>query len=321
MSIHNFVKNENIHMLWDILNDEEMFKYLAPDIKRRVSQVFSSNIQAFYETNKNSNITLVELNKKYSILIINHIKQTYPRNKIKIHTEKQSKELITYEDLQNNKKTKFDNEFTKRQSEFNELLTIKEPSMPEFADKNTDQPIKEMDKIIKEMQMKRNYEIEQINQSNSTNETTKIDNWLKPQETSLKSEKLTIIEHPNLINEDNHTSSRFKHLNTLENITTPTKPDKKNVSWSNTNTTNTFNVSDDCDDNIFLKFKKNNLENVKREKIENIDNVDNITLEIQENIQSTQLSNILENRLLKLESDVSRVHYKLDQILEFLQNR
>ena len=70
-----------------------------------------------------------------------------------------------------------------------------------------------------------------------------------------------------------------------------------------------------------MKVEKNNLENVKREKIENIDNVDNITLEIQENIQSTQLSNILENRLLKLESDVSRVHYKLDQILEFLQNR
>lgn len=318
MSIHNFVKNENIHMLWDILNDEEIFKYLSPDIKRRVSQVFSSNIQAFYETNKNSNITLVELNKKYSILIINHIKQTYPRNKIKIHAEKQSKELITYEDLQNDKKTKFDNEFIKRQTEFNELLTIKEPSMPEFADKNTDQPIKEMDKIIKEMQMKRNYEIEQINQSNSTNETTNIDNWLKPHETSLKREKLSIIEHPNVINEDNHTSSRFKHLNTLENIT---KQDKKNVSWSNTNKTNTFNVSDEnvsdeCDDNIFLKFKRHNVENVEK-----IDNVDNITLEIQENIQTTPLSNILENRLLKLESDVSRVHYKLDQILELLQHR
>ena len=49
-------------------------------------------------------------------------------------------------------------------------------------------------KILKEMQTHRNYEVEQINRTYSN--TSKVDNWLKPQETSLKNEKFQKNNNP-----------------------------------------------------------------------------------------------------------------------------
>jgi hypothetical protein len=66
-----------------------------------------------------------------------------------------------------------------------------------------------MDKIIKEMTAKRNYEVEQINYNYNT-QIEKADSWLKPQETSIKSDKF--------VRKDNNTLEMDSQL-------------KKNVTW------------------------------------------------------------------------------------------
>jgi hypothetical protein len=307
-------------MLWDVVSDEEIFKFLTPDIQSKIYNLFIHNIKGFFEVEKTKNSSLVDVNKKYILLILNHIKQTYPYqpSKIKIHNEPPIKELITYEEIQNDRKSQFDKDFSKRQEEFEDFMAVKAPTVPEFADPvgKADKPIKEMDKILRDMQAQRNYEIEQINRSYNPNNNpnnpnnNEVDNWLKPQETSLKSEKFQgqeIKSQPEKNQNQNYSNSRFKFLNELDTDLSVTNP-KKNVSFSNTDQVNTFISEqlseDDEENNLFSQLKKVN----KKEE--------NISLIIRESKLNEE-----EDRLDKLERNMGNLNEKMDKILALLSNK
>jgi hypothetical protein len=298
MSLKQFTQQDNITMLWDVISDEEIFRFLTPDLQQKIHQLFINNIKGFFESEKTKTTTnsLVDLNKKYIILILNHIKKTYPYqpNKIKIHNDQIIKESITYEEIQNDRRTQFERDLIKRQSEFESSMTIKAPPVPEFAETQNDNPIKEMDKILKEMQSQRNYEVEQINRTYNT--SCQADNWLKPQETSLKNEKININEETPI---QQTTNRRFKFLNDLDKEISPTNTNnKKNVSFSNNNDIKTFNIEEEEeDDNIFSKLKK-------------LDNKENIKIEIED-----------QDRISKLERNFKTLNEKMDKILDILNNR
>jgi len=295
MSLKQFTHQDNIKMLWDVISDEDIFTFLTPDIQQKIYQLFINNIHGFFDSEKPKMNSLVDLNKKYILVILNHIKKNYPNqpNKIKIYNEPPSKESITYEEIQNDRRAQFEKDFTKKQEEFEDYMTIKPPPVPEFSDKYSDRPIKEMDKILKEMQAQRNYEVEQIN--NIYDNTTQVDNWLKPQETSLKNEKLGNTE---LLN-NNQTNSRFKFLNELASDTSEFSP-KKNVSFSNNDEVNTFFPEDDEDENIFSKLKKINNENQMKVEVSEINN---------------------EDRIVKLERNLRYLNEKMDKILDLLMKK
>jgi len=320
----SFNKKENIQMLWDVISDEEVFKFLSPDIQSKIYSLFINNIQGFFEVERTKpGNTLVEMNKKYILLILNHIRKTYPYqpSKIKIHNDPPLKELITYEEIQNDRKSQFDKDFTKKQEEFEDFMTLKTPPVPEFSDPvgKTDKPIKEMDKIIKDMLAQRNYEVELINKNynninNINNSDIQVDNWLKPQETSLKSEKFQgqeIKTQP----EQPENYSRFKFLNELGPDVLNANP-KKNVSFNNNDQINTFHsdpISEEEDIQLFSKFKKIN----KKDNKDNKDNKkeENISLQIQD-----QTSN-QEDRLAKLERNMTNLNEKMDRILALLSSK
>jgi len=230
MNIGNFLQKDNINMLWDVISDEDIFKFLTRDVQSKISQIFLNNINGFFETERIKTNNITDINKKYILLILNHIKKNYPHqmpNKIKILDEpiKNGKELITYEEIQNDRSTQFEKDLNRRQEEFTNAMTLKVPNVPEFSDNFADTPIKDMDKIIKEMTSKRNYEVDQINRNIQIN-SDKQDDWLKPQETSIKMEKFE------------------KNANTKKNnLVSP----KKNVTWEE---------DDEVEDNIFKKLKK-----------------------------------------------------------------
>ena len=298
MSIKQFVQQENINMIWEVISDEEIFKYLSRDIQGTIYNMFIGNLQGFFENERKKTTSLVDINKKYILLILNHIKKNYPiqPNKIKIHNEKPNRELITYEEISDDRKSQFERDFTRRQEEFEDTMTLKAPPVPEFADKKTDKPIKEMDKILKEMQAQRNYEVEQINRNYSN--TTETNNWLKPQETSLKNEKMG-----SNLNTNNNASeqpySRFKFLNNIEEQLSP--KEKKSVSFSDRNELNIFSeeLHDEEDTNIFSKLKKNKSK-------------ENIHIEFNE---------LSEDRIAKLERNVNNLMSKMDKIIQLLENK
>ena len=117
MSNSDFLQKGNISMLWDVISDEEIFKFLPRDLQLNVSQMFINNVNGFFEVERKKTNNLIEINKKYIILILNHIKNNFqkkPHNKIKILEDEPVKEIITYEEIHNERKSQFEKDLAKR---------------------------------------------------------------------------------------------------------------------------------------------------------------------------------------------------------------
>jgi len=94
MSIQIFLNEENLNMLWDLIVSEDIFKFLTKDNQKSVLKLFIENTKGFYETEKIKTTTLIDMNKKYILLILNHIKKNYHYNihsKIKINKDSEKK--------------------------------------------------------------------------------------------------------------------------------------------------------------------------------------------------------------------------------------
>lgn len=237
----HFLKKENINMIWEVIQDENIFKFLKKDIQLNILNVFKSNLNDFYSKEIHNSSNLIELNKKYVMLIISYIQtnfQQHKPNKIKIHNNidiGEQKELITYEEIQNDKKTQFELELHNLQEEFMNSMTVKAPSTPNFNDTLNDEPITEMEKMIKEITQQRNYDVEQINKIHSMSSIN--DNWLEPKETSNK-----------------HKETSNKHKETKKIVTWAQNELKKDeISYIEDNTLNISNNINDVYENKFDK--------------------------------------------------------------------
>jgi hypothetical protein len=254
-------------MIWDVISDEDIFKFLARVGQLKISEVFTSNLKGFYDNEILKNNTLIDMNKKYILLMLSFIKKNYPQKPSKITILEEvsptnEKNLITYEEIQNDRKSQFDKDLSRHQEEFANAMTLKVPPVPDFNDKVEENPITEMEKMIKEMTAQRNYEVEQINRG--FNSQPQNDNWLKPQETSIKNEKLQNNlkqEKPNT-NTNESANSKLKYLK-IENeeISFNTFEPKRSVTWGE-NATKEFEeneiINNDnlFEQNIFKKLKR-----------------------------------------------------------------
>ena len=291
MNINNFLDKENINTIWDVISDEDIFKFLSRDIQSKIAEIFMKNIKGFFEVEKIKTSNLIDMNKKYIILILNNIKTNYIQkvpNKIKILDEPPNKELITYEEIQNDKKSQFEKDLQQRQQDFENSINVKAPPVPEFSDNYSDEPIMEMEKMIQQITSKRNYDVEQINKTLNYDES-----WLKPQETSVKNEKYISKEEPQSMN------NRLKYL--TDHTSSSKLSPKKSVTWENDTCT-------DVEENIFKKLKKiQPAESVIDNININFDEIDN------NNYEST------EYKINVLQREVKFLHSKLDTIIELIK--
>ena len=305
MSINNFLTKENVNTLWEVISDEQIFKFLPRDIQENISNLFLNNIKGFFETERIKTKSLTDTNKKYVILILNYIKTTYPYkpNKIKILDEPQASELITYEEIQNDRKTHFEKNLQQRQEEFENTMNVKAPPVPEFSEKITEKPIAEMDKIIKEMTAKRNYEVEQFNRKYQT-DINQVNNWLKPQDTSVKSEKFdTQNKAETETAKTNQQNSKYKFLNIEDQNSVHSSP-KKTVSWEDMSKESEV---EEEEASIFKKLKKINKPNIVQDE-------SNIQITFDEDMNE----DIDTRRISNLENEMKILNSKMDTILELL---
>lgn len=284
MSSRQFIDETNIHTIWEVISDEDIFRFLNRDAQQNIYELFISNIQGFYENEKKTTKLLVDINKKYILLILNYIKQNYPfqPNKIKISGDALN-DSITYEEIHNDHKTQINKDYIRREEEFKDMMEIKPPPVPDFSYKEKDEPIKDMDKILREMQQKRNYDIEKINNLNDNNNDN--NDWVQPKKTSLKPE----------INEESQVMENFsktKFVNLDNNIDDSPKL-KKNVSFNDIEEVNTFDENEEV--NLFSKLKKinNNFSNIN----------DN------------------EERINMLEKEILVMNNKIDKIIHLLEDK
>jgi hypothetical protein len=171
---------------------------------------------------KNEKMDCLNLNK---IFITNYVGSLESQNTstiaapgqiVPVKQESQPEpQLITFEEIQNNKRTTFEKELKLKQRDFENSMVNAVPEIPNFKVGTIDKPISEMEDLIARTLAQRNYEIDQIhNQHMNPQEAEK---WLHPQETSVKAEKLPIRAAP----------PTSKQVNTIEE----NKTIDRHVSW------------------------------------------------------------------------------------------
>lgn len=267
-----FLNQENVQMLWELLLDS------LPNNQINISQVqtvFLNNVKQFGESEKH-NITpsnLVSANKHFLKNMVSLINRQSSNNI--------DNNNLTYlaKDIQAQRQNQFDLQMAQRKQEFDSLLTVKKPPVPNFADdidlaneKLSADSIKQM---INQTVSQRNYEL--ANESTNTN-NNKVNIFDKI--SSKPAFKQIKIDNQDLSN--NIINEAVIDLNNNEK--------KKQVSWSN-DLHNENNISF----NILDKLKKVNNDN------------DNDT------------NNISKEEFVSLNSKIDELTNKLNLILELLQ--
>ena len=335
--ITNFLNKENVKILWDVISDEDIIKNQSGEFKENIFNLFTSNIKGFYDVESKKATNLVELNKKYIMLVLNHSNKVIKNSisteikKIKISNETPNNvnELITYEEIQNDRRSQFDKDLNKRQEEFTNSMSLPVPPVPKFTDSLDDGPISEMEKAIQEITAQRNYDVEQINRNNnSLIANSNVDNWLKPQETSVKTDKLSQpIQNNNGNNNGNNNSIINNNGNKLKYIKIDNsdvdnsiyqnqvidlgnkeqESPKKNVTWGK--------------NEVYRKNEANGIklemEEIEKDNDNDNDNDNNI-FKLFKKIPSKQETT--EEKISVLQQDVKNLNSKLDMILELLKN-
>jgi hypothetical protein len=266
-NLQQFKTNKNINMLWEVLLDELNINPQNTAIVTNIRSVFESNINPFL-AKANPNSGLMNLNKIFLTQIVAavnrlfpNINQQQPVKLINISDEIVSTEPYKVEDIHNARQSEFETQVNQRRNDFESLVMVKKPKELDFSDKAENSKIKEMEALIAETIAKRNFDIEQINTNMNTNQNTNTgqttDEWLKPNNTSLRTEKQ---EQQQQIQND--TSQRKqKYVNVLEQEPFNQKKVSFNESNNMTMTIEEYTEPDFQDTisiptNIFNKLKK-----------------------------------------------------------------
>ena len=323
MNTTNFLNNENVKVLWDVVIDEDIIKRQSREFHENILNLFRSNLKGFYDVESQKTTNLIDMNKKYILLILNYankqiaqiaqnVKPEY--RKIKILDElpqKKVNELITYEEIQNDKRSQFEKDLNRRQEDFSNSMALPVPPVPKFSDNLEDGPISEIEKAIKELTSQRNYDVEQINKSNNNSLNSNTDNWLKPQETSVKNDKLTPqqpIQNGNI----NGNNSRLKYLKidneNVENQVISLEREKqispkKNVTWD----LKPYNYSSDVKDELLNEVS--NEVRLTMEEIVNDNDEDANIFKLLKKVPTLKDTN--EDKISVLQTEVKTLNSKL----------
>lgn len=226
-----FIKPENVYLIWELLSEQNIIKNQPNQAKEEISNYVVNEIHHFYNNiSKNhiskNNLTLIYLNKEYIKYIILYVKTNYPNqiNKIKIHEEP-----ITFKDIQEQRELEFNTKFNEMQNDFTNMVTLKKPETPQFEDNMgvEDKPVSvnDMEERIKEMTMKRNYDLQTF-ETNNEKKSVSFENEEK--EKSVTDDfhnffnNLDTYEEPNNINDNNTDNITMNIINTDTNTDSDT---------------------------------------------------------------------------------------------------
>ena len=147
----DFLTKENVELLWEIILDDEGIKRIHDINNPNFQNFFINQVRGFHHSGIQD---LMNMNKMFITNIID-IATTSVKEKEK------EKELITYENIQTDRQTKFDNEYKQKAFEFQDAIKLVVPEQLDFTEKK-DIPITEMERLISETIAQRNFDINKI---------------------------------------------------------------------------------------------------------------------------------------------------------------
>jgi len=224
-------------MLWDVLLDELNIRTKPSAFISHIQSVFNSNINPFlHNASTKQSLTLMELNKHFLKQVVLAVHKLFPTlsqeqhfKKINI-TNEDVVEAYKIEDIHTERQTEFEKQLKLKQNELESYMTLTKPQSVSFADTASDNKIVEMDSLVAEKLAQRDSELELL-YKNNLKTGDEANNWLTPQETSLKPNNITL------------------------NINTNVNNSPKKVSWVDDNKNDN---NEDSSYSIFQKLKKTN---------------------------------------------------------------
>ena len=218
---HDFLTASNIEILWEVISEQNIHYNKG---------AFKSALTEFYERENTKHVDLVLLNKAF----ISSVFSAYSQQQQQQQSLRQ-KIPITFEELQNEKLSHFEIKLTEKEDDFKQSMTRHMPQqIPNFRDK-MDEPLTEIELIMKRTIAERNYDIAQIV---STNPNPNVNtNQLKPQETSIKKEKLSPLFFASLREPQNKPEIKYIKIDNASpvpiDLDNPEKSEKpeKHISW------------------------------------------------------------------------------------------
>lgn len=242
---NNFLGDNNIKMLWEIILDDDIVVNKNRDEITQINRIFLNVAQQFYDKERNSHQSLIGMNKKFISTIVNILNQNFPKPKpLVIHNNEKEIIPITAEEIQKSRENEFEQEFKRKQDEFTRAMALPVPETPIFSDSARDEPISELDIIIKRTIAERNLEMQQI--TNNFNKS-EVENWIKSSETSVRVEKMRENEDAN---------KKIKLGSVMEyDVQSQENSKSKNVSWA-----------DDIPENNILPGLKLKITEIEREE-------------------------------------------------------
>ena len=154
----DFLKPSNVQMIWEIIAEHPTINSQPPKVSSEVYNVMVQNIQGFYEREATRLNSLVDLNKKFIAMLIQHISEHYAQ-KAKAHYS------IKIEDIQYERQSKFEQDLKQKQSDFSSAMSLPTPPTPRFKDETLELPMTEMTSALRKATEQRNYDMEVINKT------------------------------------------------------------------------------------------------------------------------------------------------------------
>lgn len=262
-----FIKPENVYLIWELLSEQNIIKNQPNQVKEEISNYVVNEIHHFYNNISNNQIsnkglTLIYLNKEYIKYIILYVKTNYPNqiSKIKIHEEP-----VTFKDIQEQRELEFNTKFNEMQNDFTNMVSLKKPETPQFEDNMGDKPVSvnDMEERIKEMSMKRNYDL-QIFETNNEKKSVSFEN-------GKKEENVTDDFNNFFSNLDTYEESNNDNNNDIANITMIIN---ENADSDNNTSINTNNNNNTFDTNNTIYHYLSNLQKEIHRMRNNVDSIE-----------------------------------------------
>ena len=184
--MNEFNTNKNKELLWNILVNGGKFNKLPQEFNTK--QMFEKHVSQI-EISSDMHSPLIILNKNFISSVI---------KEITIYTTSQ-------QDLKKLHSDNFNTSLKEKEASFNDTIKLKTPQTIDFSDKNSDEPIGDIERLIEEQRSKRNLDIPKAPQ----NDERSVQEWL--------SGNSSVVPLPNP--DVNHDVNHDSNFNPSKNIT------------------------------------------------------------------------------------------------------
>lgn len=316
----SFLSKENIELLWDVLLDEPVVKSISNSKRGQIYNVFYTNVFTFFDKEKIKQHDLITLNKTFLSQILKAFRQEpgFIKDKDKQIDKPIDKPIYKVEDIHSERQTIFEKQLAQKKADFESSLLVNKPPVPNFTEKIEQDKIKGMDELIARTVAQRNFDISPMNI------TSESEQWLKPQETSvkLKQPKEEIQEPTELkyIKIEKQAAS-YNIQNDVTELSLPFSLPSKKLTWSKENEVRYIEEYKELKEPKEPKEPKmnslllNSFDNGMPSSFNILDKLKKIETNT---IYDTNKVDLLENKVEKMHLQIDELSKKLDKILEGL---